>query len=244
MKDLIKRLESIGLSEKQASVYLALVSLGDATAYAIAKKSGQKRSTVYVILDELFTSGLVLKVPHRKKQIYIAKSLDEYLQDQERYIKEVKQVMPRIRSLQKESKTQVLVFEGFEGIKESMYHTMNRSDHMEMNSFYSSLGSSAEKYLPMFDQWNEDSLRSGTKFKIIVAKEDAEKYFHLLTPRIEKGRFEMKFIDYPYPDNSSFEIGNDFVRITSVEEERTTIIESKSVADAFREIFKIVWERD
>lgn len=49
----------IGFSDNKAKVYQAALSLGTASASAIAQKSGIVRSTVYKILGELIGDGLV-----------------------------------------------------------------------------------------------------------------------------------------------------------------------------------------
>ena len=54
-----KELEKIGLTEKEAAVYLALLKLGPTTALKIARETGIKRPTVYTTLDALKGRGLV-----------------------------------------------------------------------------------------------------------------------------------------------------------------------------------------
>ena len=51
--ELKEALQTIGLNEKECAVYLALLQLGRASAYSVAQKSGLKKPTTYVILDEL-----------------------------------------------------------------------------------------------------------------------------------------------------------------------------------------------
>jgi HTH-type transcriptional regulator, sugar sensing transcriptional regulator len=67
---LIESLLTIGLSNKQARVYLALLELGSSSAYPIAKKSGLKTPTAYVILSELLEKNVVQSVPRTKKKLF------------------------------------------------------------------------------------------------------------------------------------------------------------------------------
>ena len=55
--DIQEALRNFGLNDKEARVYVALLELGQTTAYAIAERSGLKRPTVYVILDDLRQKG-------------------------------------------------------------------------------------------------------------------------------------------------------------------------------------------
>ena len=52
-------LQKIGLSDKDAEVYLACLELGTQPASVIARKAGLKRPTTYLILEGLLKRGLV-----------------------------------------------------------------------------------------------------------------------------------------------------------------------------------------
>ena len=54
-------LKNIGLSETEAEVYLASLSLGPTTILKIARSSGVKRTSVYTIIDALKEKGLALR---------------------------------------------------------------------------------------------------------------------------------------------------------------------------------------
>jgi sugar-specific transcriptional regulator TrmB len=58
----VQALSSIGLTVLQAKVYLALVTLGQATVKAISKTAGVARQDIYRITSELQNHGLVEKV--------------------------------------------------------------------------------------------------------------------------------------------------------------------------------------
>src|SRR3990167_4568425 len=51
-------LQKIGLSDKSAKIYLALLQLGRANVTDLAKQAGLKRPTTYLHLDELIISLL------------------------------------------------------------------------------------------------------------------------------------------------------------------------------------------
>ena len=62
MENLGRKLEEIGLSEKEANVYLAILKVGRGTAYKIARLAGVKTPTTYLMLDDLLKKGLVLSL--------------------------------------------------------------------------------------------------------------------------------------------------------------------------------------
>jgi len=67
-----KYLQDIGLSEKEASVYIALLSFDKAGVNDVSVKAKIKRPTAYVILTSLQKKGLVSEVEVGKKTFYMA----------------------------------------------------------------------------------------------------------------------------------------------------------------------------
>ncbi|MBI4087815.1 TrmB family transcriptional regulator, partial [Candidatus Kaiserbacteria bacterium] len=65
-----KELEDLGLSEKEARVYLAALELGQNTAERIAKQASVNRSTTYVQLDSLMKMGLISTHEEDKKTLF------------------------------------------------------------------------------------------------------------------------------------------------------------------------------
>lgn len=65
-----KRLEDIGIAEKEAAVYLALLESGAATADQTAKAAKLNRSTTYVQLTSLINVGLVTTFKRGKKTFF------------------------------------------------------------------------------------------------------------------------------------------------------------------------------
>ena len=61
---LLRALEDLGLSDGEARVYLAALTLGSASVVALARSAGLKRTTVYSIIDSLRSKGLI--VPEMK----------------------------------------------------------------------------------------------------------------------------------------------------------------------------------
>ncbi len=111
-------LNQIGLSGKEAQVYLALLELGTATVHPIATKANIKRPTAYLILEDLHRKGLVSVVPREKKTMYTAESPERLIQDLNKKQELMKRFMPNMMALynSKKDKPQVLLFEGKDGI--------------------------------------------------------------------------------------------------------------------------------
>ncbi|MEK7511852.1 MAG: helix-turn-helix domain-containing protein, partial [Patescibacteria group bacterium] len=77
---LIKELQKIGLSDKEAKVYLAVLGLGKASVQTIAAKAGVNRATTYSVLGTLKEKGLCSTFQKVKKTFYVVSSPD-YLKE-------------------------------------------------------------------------------------------------------------------------------------------------------------------
>ncbi|MBI5644702.1 helix-turn-helix domain-containing protein [Candidatus Kaiserbacteria bacterium] len=71
---MLKELQDIGLSEKEARVYLASLELGQTTAEKLAKHAKVNRSTTYVQLESLMKRGLISTHEADKKAVFAPES--------------------------------------------------------------------------------------------------------------------------------------------------------------------------
>ncbi|MFH0820460.1 MAG: helix-turn-helix domain-containing protein [Candidatus Peregrinibacteria bacterium] len=125
IQSLLPVLQEFGLSEKEAKVYLAMLSLGESTIQRIANVADVKRPTVYPILESLKQKGMVNTVVRGLKQTYKASSPEQLqlLFDQRR--KRLASALPDLLALYNtEGQTQGFIkyFEGLEAVK-SVYES-------------------------------------------------------------------------------------------------------------------------
>lgn len=243
--ELAYTLQQIGLSDKEAQVYLALLSLESATAYRIAENCDVKKPTVYVILEELRKKGLVLKVPHVKKSLYSARNIGEYLQEQESRLDSVRSIVPRLQALGIADKPGVYFFTGLQGIAQAIDHKFDSMCGETFHSFYGDMKGVQERAIQLLEAWDQKAVAFGISFNIVMAKPSSNEHQKNLInlSKQTENRINIKFREqYAYPPNIHFEIGKDFVRILDVAKLNATIIDDKQTADALRQIFTIVWQ--
>ncbi|MBP9757903.1 MAG: helix-turn-helix domain-containing protein [Candidatus Pacebacteria bacterium] len=75
---MLKHLQDLGLSEKEAAVYMAALEIGRATADQLAKHAKIKRPTTYVQLESLMKMGL-MSTYEEDKRTYFAPESPELL---------------------------------------------------------------------------------------------------------------------------------------------------------------------
>lgn len=106
--ELAAQLQLIGLTDKQAKVYVAGIFLGPSTAQKIAAEAGVNRATTYVIVDELIALELMSHSSVGKKTVFVAappEAITQYLQDVktdlQNKITEYEQLKPKLNQLAK-----------------------------------------------------------------------------------------------------------------------------------------------
>jgi predicted transcriptional regulator len=118
-------LAKVGLNQKEADVYIALLGLGSASVETIAKKSGTARATTYLVLSNLQKQGLVSQVPQNKKTLFTAESPEKILASLNKQTELVQRVLPDMLALynEKKEKPRAQLFQGKEGVRE-VYNIM------------------------------------------------------------------------------------------------------------------------
>lgn len=245
MDHLIGPLKNLGLSEKEAAVYLALLQLGSATPYQIAKKSGLKRPTAYIIAESLVEKGLIVHIPGEEKKRYIAKQPDDFFEEQEERLAAAKKILPELRSYQKNTaeKPSILYFEGLDGMRQAYQYGQKELDQKEIVGFFASNADASSGVTDFFLHWNDNRQKHGTTVRgLTVDSPDLTPYGRFVGR--EKGRMALKFLP-PEMYNAHVSIescAERFVRIFLFESVETLIIESPKLASAVKDIFELLWK--
>ena len=141
---LIKDLRSVGLPEKAAIVYSAVLELGMAFPSKIAEITKLNRSTTYKTLADLSVRGLVSQIEHRKKicyQIEKPAQLVNFAKNQigaaEERFERAKKLLPDIEGLfaLTPNKPRVRFFEGMEGVRTVYEDHVHEKESYEMLSY-------------------------------------------------------------------------------------------------------------
>lgn len=237
-------LVNLGLTEKQAHIYIAALELGAETVGAIAKQANIKRPTAYVIIDELIQKGLLSEKPNQKTTTYVAEP-PETLQ---RVLKErqdaLEKVLPLLNAMYRmdEHKPQVRVYEGKEGIMQFYKNELYQSK--TGIRFFSSIKQLTTVFDNLLDTWiSLEHIQKDTK-EIINA--DPEDLAYAAMCKEKKLTHEIRVIpkDHPYTilktDNAIFE---DKIMFVSLEGKLfTTVIQSEILAQTMRAIYDLAWE--
>ena len=125
-QQLISHIEELGLSNKEARVYIAALRIGPSAVQKIADQSGIKRVTTYVILESLVGLGLVSQSFRGKKTYFVAEdpsNLKRLLEKREQELVEQNQnfdqVLPQLQGLKAipQEMPEVKFYDGAEGVR-------------------------------------------------------------------------------------------------------------------------------
>ncbi|MES2223681.1 MAG: helix-turn-helix domain-containing protein [Patescibacteria group bacterium] len=139
-ENLLKKLQKSGLTDKESSIYVALLELGGAYPSKIAEYTGLNRSTVYMLLTQMSVKGIVNEIEKKNKQFYqlesptkllrYAKSKMSIIQDE---IENAQRILPDLEGLFGiGDKAKITYYEGIEGVLDIYATHINVSKPYEM----------------------------------------------------------------------------------------------------------------
>jgi len=236
-----KELQKIGLSDAESKVYLAALELGETNIGRLAKKSGIKRTTTYLVVDSLKEKGLLSSLKKKNKIFFYAddpRVLERITEERQNTINKI---MPELLSFTNliDKKPQIRYFEGIEGIKEVLKDVLHYPEQ-EMYSWFS------ESFATDFEEdFFNDYFIPQRKEKKIFAKvilPDTPIIRQLVAKDQEHLRVSKLLPADKYNINIEIQIyGNNKVSITSYEEKFSMIIESPKIHKSLKSIFEAMW---
>lgn len=241
--DISDAIATLGLNDKQTAVYIALLQLGKGGAYVIADKSGLKRPTTYVILEELIQKGLAERIPRARKQQYRAISPEQAFTALEEKLALAKEKLPELLAMTKGSDTKVsaVYFEGLKGIKQVMEYKQKENKGKEIVGFYATSHDLPKELTEYFAQWNQKNHKLGITMRGIAPDHESLASFRSLDK--EAGR-TMKVVPFQeFSSEVAIDVSGDVVRIQDYKNLQGVAIENADVAKTMREIFEMVWKR-
>jgi HTH-type transcriptional regulator, sugar sensing transcriptional regulator len=235
-------LMGVGLTPKEADVYLALVELGATSATNIIQKTGLHRAVVYDLLGRLIEKGLVGHVIKGRKKVFEATNPSRLLEILKEKEERVMTILPKLMELSNfKEHLDVKIYKGKEGIK-NVFEDIIRDRPKE----WLSLGSAGETY-QLFPAFLDEFHKNRIKAKIIarglisrkpIAKERAKKLTKMTLT-------EIRFLPKSFLTPTVINIYGEKVTLYSVTKEKIPFIillENKQIALSFKEYFEWLWK--
>ncbi len=246
MNEFSEKLQNIGLTEREARVYLFLLEYQEAKTGVICSKLNIRSSHIYAILEKLLNKGIISYKLVNNIKIFRPvdpESLFALYKEKERKLeKEKKDILNFISNLKKVETKKVRqndfkYFEGINGVR-SMFTEFINSWQKNSKMYISSAPIA-------YKNWNAFLIDLFHPPRI-------EKNIHLsliLTGKIRhhgEEREDMQPIDIKYIDTvmeSEFGVCGDYVYfLSSGDKPYALLIKDKNLASTQIKIFKIIWD--
>jgi sugar-specific transcriptional regulator TrmB len=245
-KDQEAKLVTFGLTEKEASVYMALLNIGHGTADQVSKTTTLNRSTTYVQIKSLMEMGLVTTFKIGKKTFFAAESpthieriLDRRFDQLEHLQSEAKQLLPQLLKLFTSTGTRpvVRIFAGKEGL------VSMRNEMLELATKQILIVNSYDQMRKLFTYDELLDFTERREKKKILARaiyyksegKDFTPFEYQRFCRVTKERLPFGADLYIYDDYVSFaSTDNTVVGMT---------ISSRDIANTLRALFEALWSQ-
>jgi HTH-type transcriptional regulator, sugar sensing transcriptional regulator len=240
-------LQRLGLSDKEAKVYLASLELGRDTVQNIAKKAGVNRATTYVILETLSKKGLAARFDQSKKTYFIAANpelLSGIFELQRKEIEErqrfLSSLLPDLKTLaNKNSERPTIRFyedkAGIQTAQEEFLLDQKLEEH-EVRNFFP-----ADRILEVFTPQELQGYKKDRSKRKINARSFYNSDQQDLPNVTDSEKIKVPASKYPFTCDIS--ILGDSVRIASLGNKLSAVlIKDKEIAKTLKSIFDLAWD--
>ena len=236
---LIVVLTNLGLTDKEAKVYLSCTEIGTGVVSDIAHKAGINRVTTYDILEKLKARGMVSYYTKKKIKYFSSIAPENLLEEFEKRTNDLRGALPKFKTLTGEiNHPRIRYFEGLEGIKAIYADTLSsKSEILNYSNSYE-----IRKQWPNYDQ---DYVEKRTEKQIYLRGISPKDKAGEMVQAQDKSYFrEMRLIPSDQFDfTNEINIYDDKVAIISFKDELIgMIIESIEIANSQRAIFNMCWQ--
>ncbi len=248
----IQELTSLGLKDKEASVYLSCLELGPSPVQPIARKAKVVRATTYVILESLMNMGLVTKYKEGKKTLFSAETprqLLRLLERQEEVIQEkqhdLEAILPELQMLTKVAgdKPSVRYFEGKEGLRAVRQEMIMQGRTGDMFYNFTPADHLRGVFPKEEDNYYRQRVSKGVSAKTLFTT-TSERVKQEWLSTMPGQKTEIRFIPpEKFPVAAGMTIYRDRIAIGSYTGKLFgVVIESEQMANMMRSLFELAWE--
>ena len=237
-------LKELGLSAKEAGVYLALLRLGPSPVSLVAREAGVNRATAYVILDTLIGKTLARISGKEPRQEYVAESpahlarlLREQAEEAKRKYEAAEALSLELKSLHKVvNRSRVRFYEGSDGLRQAYEDTLNAKEKIRA---YASIDDMHDALPGYFPRYYKRRAEKGIHIRAIfpTTPDSIERAAH----DDEELRESVLVSGNQFTFHPEINIYDNKTMIAAWREKLGIIIESEEVADAMKKIFELAW---
>lgn len=234
-------LAPLGLTEREAAVYLAALELGKSQQNELAAKAGLQRTSLRELLPRLIERGILQETPHGKRTLLLARDPRELAAELDEKTRAVQAALPLLLALQNDTtnKPEVRFFEGIEGVKQVFNETIRVGRPIYTFVDVSDLHPELEKwlvhhYVPARHQHQITNYVLVSESPIVATLIPNDRYRkNKIVPSAE------------FPFKMEIDVFGDYVSLvhfSKTDEPSATLIRSHSAATTLRSMHTFMWK--
>lgn len=234
----IHALKTIGLTENEAKVYLALLEQPETTVLPLAKRASVPRTYCYDLLASLSDKGFVSFVEKRGRRRYLALDPRLVKQTAMEKMRAFETALPNLITLysQSPSKPNAQFFEGKAGLL--ALHNTVLAEATEILIF-----GSGEQWVHKFSDYRDfikALVKKGVKIRDLVKEiSETAEYKSLYAGPAQQMHYARD--EWIFPADCGI-WGDKVAFISYSDQMHGIIIESKEIATAMKTVFDVLWE--
>jgi len=236
-----KALVGLGIEEKSAKVYLAGLALGTTSVQDLARKSGLKRPTVYLHLDELVKQGLFEHVSINNKKYYRAVEPQVLEERLKKNLMTLQKEIPQLMALRANTmgRPQVQVFEGEGGVTR-VYEEIKKAHSLRI---WSNIGPVAAPFHNTYMEMSEEMRTRATNIHEIIANNKESRRYSRLVAKVIGPSYSARTATVEGLENDTI-IYDNVVAIFRLHSLNMFVvwIEDPTIAGTMRAVFEMAWK--
>ena len=239
----LSSLTQLDLSEREITIYKALLELGATSIRDIADKSGFNRGSTYETLKGLASKGIVNYLPKGKRRMFQAESPDKLLDlaEEKRQAIEVtlnelkSEIIPSLKQLKPEfSSGNVRFYEGDDGVETVLRDILNSVDKHSDKS-YSVISTQALRdhlYRP-FPTFTKQRIQKGISVRVLAIGDGGDEA-ELAERKWMKGEVDASYIAIYPPKVAMISLAENNYPVV-------VVIESDAISGTQQIMFDTLW---
>jgi DNA-binding MarR family transcriptional regulator len=236
-------MDAAGLNAREAALYLACVEHGPESISALARLSGEKRSTTHYLLERLLRRGLVIRGRRGKRSLFDAQRPQRLLSIARERERTLEGIIPQLEAMRhgRQPQPTISVFDG-----EHALHGLYRDiyDHLGKGAEFLTSINDLETHLPLAARAYVNSLRALPKPQVrelIWDEHKGRQWIRML--RKQKFHHPCRLLECTDAVRNDFVIFGNRVAIFSFRKRPTAIvIDDPDVASTMKALYAFAWE--
>lgn len=242
-ENMVKNLELLGFSDKEARVYTVLLKHKEVFAGVVVKDTQLHRQLVYNALDSLERKGMVKKRSSRGKIMFRAVNPEKLLDLEKERGLALRATVREMKNLYSAPSQDITVYEGGEGFISGLRYAIEISPYKSKHLIIGAAGKAwYDATKGYYDKYFKEMKRKHIIIQSVASLSQQKELEQVASPYL--GRyFETRVLpeEFPAPSSTVVFSGGIFIQIL-IGVPTIILIKNKAVEMAYRNYFNVLWK--